>query len=404
MSMVTERPPDTGASLGNDRIPDLKHRTHGVAAVAKASAAAVDAEARFPREALEEMRRQRLLGIMIPKSLGGEGTGLAEVMDTCYTLGQACSSTALMYAMHQVKVGCITRHGAGNDTIEHIMRRIASDQLLIASSTTEGTAGGSLRSSEAAIERDGNSISLTRKATVISYGAEADGIVTTARHSSDAAVTNQVLLVLLKGDYTLDRTQSWDTLGMRGTHSEGYLLRAKAPAGQILGDPYETIHTQTMVPYAHLLWSAVWAGIATAATANAQAFIRHAARHAQGRMPPGAVNLARCMAELQTLRGMLSATLRRYEDAQNDERKLSSLEFQSQITLLKVQSSELAVGIVLGALRAAGLAGYRNDSEFSIGRQLRDVLSAPLMIHNDRMLANATPATLLLPLPTSISS
>jgi len=107
---------------------------------------------------------------------------------------------------------------------------------------------------------------------------------------------------------------------------------------------------------------------------------------------------------LQTLRAMLASTLRNYQEAQSDERKLSSLEFQSQITLLKVQASELAVGIVLGALRAAGLAGYRNDSEFSIGRQLRDVLSAPLMIHNDRMLANATPATLMLPLPTSISS
>jgi acyl-CoA dehydrogenase len=404
MSIVTERPPDTGASLGNDRIPNLKHRTQAVAAVAKASAAAVDGEGRFPREALEEMRRQRLLGIMIPKSLGGEGTCLAEVVDTCYTLGQACSSTALIYAMHQVKVGCITRHGIGNDTIEHMMRRIASDQLLIASSTTEGTAGGNVRSSEAAIERDGDSISLTRKATVISYGAEADGIVTTARHSPDAAVTNQVLLVLLKGDYTLDRTHSWDALGMRGTHSEGYLLRAKAPAGQILADSYDTIHARTMVPHAHLLWSAVWAGIATAATANAQAFVRLAARHAQGRMPPGAANLARCMAELQTLRGMLAATLRNYEHAQSDERKLSSLEFQSQITLLKVQASELAVGIVLSALRAAGLAGYRNDSEFSIGRQLRDVLSAPLMIHNDRMLANAAPATLMLPLPTSISS
>jgi acyl-CoA dehydrogenase len=49
------------------------------------------------------------------------------------------------------------------------------------------------------------------------------------------------------------------------------------------------------------------------------------------------------------------------------------------------------------------LSGYRNDSEFSIGRHLRDVLSAPLMINNDRILANLATPALMTPLPTSIS-
>jgi acyl-CoA dehydrogenase len=48
------------------------------------------------------------------------------------------------------------------------------------------------------------------------------------------------------------------------------------------------------------------------------------------------------------------------------------------------------------------LSGYRNDSEFSIGRHLRDVLSAPLMINNDRILANLGTASLMTPLPTSL--
>ena len=40
------------------------------------------------------------------------------------------------------------------------------------------------------------------------------------------------------------------------------------------------------------------------------------------------------------------------------------------------------------AMRACGLSGYRNDGDYSIGRHLRDVLSAPIMINNDRILAN----------------
>jgi acyl-CoA dehydrogenase len=49
------------------------------------------------------------------------------------------------------------------------------------------------------------------------------------------------------------------------------------------------------------------------------------------------------------------------------------------------------------------LSGYRNDSEFSVGRHLRDILSAPLMINNDRILANLGMTSVMTSLPTSIS-
>jgi hypothetical protein len=100
----------------------------------------------------------------------------------CYALGRACASTAMIFAMHQTKVACLVRHGAGSAWHETLMRRVASEQLLLASSTTEGQNGGNIRSSAAAVEHMGAEISLVRNATVISYGAQADGIVTIARH------------------------------------------------------------------------------------------------------------------------------------------------------------------------------------------------------------------------------
>ena len=63
------------------------------------------------------------------------------------------------------------------------------------------------------------------------------------------------------------------------------------------------------------------------------------------------------------------------------------------ITLTKVEASELAAATVMSAMRACGLSGYRNDGDYSLGRHLRDVLSSPIMINNDRILSNlATPA------------
>ena len=391
------------ARVINVRQNDLTARARAAADVAKSNAAAVDAEARFPSESFAEIRKQRLLGLQVPTALGGEGASIAEIADVCYILGQACSSTALIYAMHQIKMACITRHAKGNAALDRILGRIAAEQLLMASSTTEGQAGGNVRSSEAAVVHDAGQVTLERKATVISYAVEADGIVTTARRSADAAGSDQVLLVLLKADYTLERLQVWDTLGMRGTHSEGFTLRARAAAEQIMPEPYERIHAQTMVPFAHLLWGSVWAGIAAAAAGKAQAFIRHAARGSNGQMPPGAAHFTQAVSTLRTLRGVLAANLRSYEAIMSDDKAISSLEFQAMITLTKVQASELAVTTVLSSLRACGLSGYRNDTEFTIGRLLRDVLSAPLMINNDRILTNLATTSLMTPLPASIS-
>jgi acyl-CoA dehydrogenase len=401
--MEAQRAVNPGTQILNACTTSYSARARLASEAALLHAPLVDAAARFPSEAFAEIKKQRLLGVMVPEALGGEGATVAELADVCFVLGQGCASSALIFAMHQIKMACIIRHAKGNAALEGILREVATEQLLLASSTTEGQAGGNVRSSEAPVERVGDEVTLERKATVISYAMEADGIVTTARRAPDAAATDQVLLVLLKKDYTLERLQSWDTLGMRGTHSEGFTLRARAPAQQILPDPYEKIHPQTMVPHAHLLWGSVWTGIAAAATAKAQAFVRNALRASGGQMPPGAAHFTQAASSLRTLRGVLSSALRSYQTVMADEKALGSLEFQTMITLTKVQASELAAATVFAALRACGLSGYRNDSEFSIGRHLRDILSAPLMINNDRILANLAMTSVMTSLPTSIS-
>ena len=381
---------------------DLKTRARAVATIAANNAVDVDNASRFPAEAVAALKEHRLLGILVPRDLGGEGAAIADVADVCYLLGQSCSSTAMIYAMHQIKVACVTRHMRDNAVLANITRRLCAEQLLLASSTTEGQSGGNVRSSEAPVEYVDGRISLERKASVISYGAHADGIVTTARRSADAAGSDQVLVAFLRADYTLTRLQGWNTLGMRGTCSEGYTLKATGEAGQILPDPYEVIHAQTMVPFAHLLWGSVWTGIAAGATTRAQAFIRQAMRTSNGQLPPGAPQFTKALQTLRTLRGMLANSLRAYETRMNDPKALAAVDFQSLITLTKVEASELAVSVVMSAMRACGLSGYRSDGDFTIGRYLRDVLSSPIMINNDRILANLASSSFMTPIPTSM--
>jgi acyl-CoA dehydrogenase len=146
---------------------------------------------------------------------------------------------------------------------------------------------------------------------------------------------------------------------------------------------------------ANLTWSAVWAGIAAAAVDRARAFVRGMVRKSGGQMPPGAVHLTRANATLATLRGAIASALQHYESILAEAEAVAGLEFQTRLNLHKVTASELATAVVMSTLQANGLSGYRNDGDFSITRQLRDVLSSSIMINNDRTLANTASTALL---------
>jgi acyl-CoA dehydrogenase len=386
---------------GTPLAADLKLRVEAVARVAGAHADAVDRDARFPTEAFAAARTERLLGLLVPAELGGDGGTLSDAAEACHALGRACASTGMVFAMHQIMVAILVRHGLGSAWHRSMLRDLGAHQRLIASSTTEGTGGGDLRASACAVQVDGGRMSLAKNATVISYGAEADAVVTTARRAPDAAPSDQVLVALLKKDYRLDPQSGWDTLGMRGTCSAGFALTGAGEPEQVLPVPYQDIHMRSMMPIAHLTWSSVWTGVAAGAVERARAFIRNV-RRSGAPLPPGAAHLTRATASLQTLRALVASSLQRFESIAGQPEELDSLAFQTAMNLLKVNASETALATVMSAMQACGLAGYRNDGAFSISRALRDILSAPVMINNDRILANAAGAPLLMEIPATL--
>ena len=268
----------------------------------------MDAEARFPEEAIAALKAENLFGIMVPQSLGGEEASVSDVVDVCYRLGRACSSTGMIYAMHQVKAACVVHHGLDSAWHRDFMARMISGQLLLASSTTEGGGGGNVRSSEAPVEQSDGRVTLVRNASVISYGAQADAVVTTARRNADADASDQVLVVFDKKNYSLEKTGGWDTLGMRGTCSAGFSLKAVGDPAQVMTIPYSVIHTQSMVPTSHLMWAGVWCGVAAGAVERARKFMRKAAR-AGGDLPPGMPHFTKALASLRSLRALIAASL-----------------------------------------------------------------------------------------------
>jgi acyl-CoA dehydrogenase len=347
----------------------------------------VDARARFPAEAFDALKRKRLLGILVPTSAGGDGAGIAEVVEICHELGQRCASTAMIYAMHQIQVACLARHAGDSAWLKTFLKRVADEQLLLASATSEAGVGGDVRSSICAIEQHNGRFILAKEATVISYGAESDGILVTARRTPHSPASDQVIVVLPRSGYRLEQESGWDTLGMRGTCSNGYQLTGSGEMAQVIPVPYAEVSAMTMLPVSHLVWSAVWLGIATDAVARARAWVQAQARK-RGGAPASAARLAEATSMLQLMKANVVAALRRYEAALGVEDELATAGFAVAMNNLKIGTSQMAVEVIGQALLVCGLSGYRNDTPYSLGRHLRDAHSAALMVNNDRILAN----------------
>jgi acyl-CoA dehydrogenase len=206
------------------------------------------------------------------------------------------------------------------------------------------------------------------------------------------------VLVLTRGDEaSLEQTSSWDSLGMRGTCSPGYVVRARITPDHVLPAPFAEIAAQTMVPVTHILWAQVWLGIATAAYDRARAFVRGQARATPGTVPPVAGRLSALAAKLHAMRAEVSAATEEYAEMIESEASpddLFTMGYAIRINALKISASERVADICRDALAVCGIVGYKNDTPFSVGRHLRDSLSATLMIANDRI--HATNAALLL--------
>ena len=342
---------------------------------------------------LVPLRAARMLSAFVPIELGGYGARIDELALQCEALGGACASTGMIYAMHQIQVACLVRHGLPQPVFADYLRRLAAQQRLVASVTSEAGVGGSVRTSISPVERTDKGCTFFKSGTVVSYGEQAQDLLTTVRRAVDAPASDQVLVLTCGDQHAMKLTGTWDALGMRGTCSPAYEVRANFPESQIVPAHFADILGHTMLPFAHVLWGSVWLGIATDAVARARAWLRSVARQMPGQTPPAAFRFAELSAQLQMMRALVHDASHRYGALldRDDHDMLSSVGFGLSMSEVKISASRLVVEIVSGALRVCGTNGYRNDSPYSLGRHLRDAHSAALMIGNDRILASNAP-------------
>ncbi len=353
----------------------------------------VDRDARFPAETLAALREQGALSAFVPTGLGGGGVSLQAIAHACFELGRRCGASAMVLAMHQIQVVTLVRHLPDGGWHEEYLRDVVRCQRLIASVTSEvGTGGDMGRSVAAVTPTPSGTVTFEKQAPTVSYGRYADDLLTTLRRAPDAEPSDQVVALTRSEQVQLEPMGTWDPLGMRGTCSPGYVVRAELLPEQVLPTPFNRVMAESMVPVSHILWSHLWLGIATDAFDRARAFVRAEAKRSPGTTPPAAMKLSHVMSELSLLRAEVGLALREFTEA--DRERLNTMAMALRFNNLKIAASEQAPRVCQGALGVCGIMGFKNDTPFSVGRHLRDTMSACLMVANERI--HQTNASLLL--------
>ncbi|MER7625338.1 acyl-CoA dehydrogenase family protein [Streptomyces sp. NPDC126503] len=353
-----------------------------------------DTEAAFPVEALDALRRTRLLGLLVPAAEGGLGGDLADVLTATRRLGREDMSLAMIFAMHCQQVAALVQH-AGGALREELLPRIGAGEVYLASVTTEAGKGGALLTATTSLRQSEGHLLLDRFAPIVTGGAHADGFLVTMR-SPDSEDDHAVSLVYAdRNQLEVASAGGWDPHGMRASHSGALHLRGAVPGHQVVGEHgrFRDIVTHTFGPLAHLGWSAAWLGTAEGALARTVGMLRSARTRGGASLDSELLltRLARVRHRLEAVAALLDRTLDTvtHEDA-------SRPRVQLLVNGLKVTASEQCHAAVQELVDAVGLRhGYLRDSPVALERALRDLRSASLNFSNDRLLLADGKLTLL---------
>lgn len=378
-------PTGLAALAGSTGLPGLTELTDQVAAVAAAHLERTDREAVFPVEALDEMRRTGLLGLLVPAAYGGLGGGLRDVVEACTSLGRVDMSVAMIYAMHCQQVAAVVGHG--NERLRaELLPRVADGGSYLASVTTEAGKGGHLLTSEAALDATGDELDVDRFAPIVTGGAHADGFLVTMR-ALGATSPHQVSLVYAHRDQlTVERTGDWQPLGMRASHSVALRLRGRVPGHHVVGahGDFRSVVTSVFGPMAHLTWAASWLGTAAGALSRVLRMLR--APENRTRVDLGSELLLTRLSQARRRLDTVHALLARVERTVIRSPDLSLPGIQLQLNALKITAAEECFAVVDGLVDAVGMRhGYLRGSPTRLEHALRDLRSASLNYSNDRL-------------------
>jgi acyl-CoA dehydrogenase len=360
-----------------------------VLAVARRHAARTDHEGRFPLEGLQALRSSGLMGMFVPTEHGGLGGDVHVYAATARALAGECMSLASIWVMHAFQVDALVRFG-DEELRRDLLPRLAAGKTYVASVTTEPGSGADLFTSEAPLHVNGDLASFERRAPVVTGARHADGFLISLRSSADAEPTDVTLVYADRDQLIITENGGWDTLGVRGTESLGLELAGTVPLRNLVGGAggFGEVARESMIPLAHVGWSASWLGAAQASFSKLLTWLRDPKRRGGPDVRSELVRerLARIRVDLDMVSAYLAKVCDLVAEAQRDGGSLAMPRAQLHLNGLKLAASELTFKAANDMVQLAGLSGgYSRSAPIPFERTFRDLRSGPLNYSNNRL-------------------
>tara|TARA_R100001163_G_C5063610_1_gene200959 strand:+ start:1211 stop:2344 length:1134 start_codon:yes stop_codon:yes gene_type:complete len=325
-----------------------------------------DREARFPKEALEEMAQLGMMGMMVPPEWDGAGTDTVSYAMALEEIAAGDGSVSTIMSVHN-SVGCmpILRYGT-DDQKERFLKPLARGEMIGAFCLTEAHAGSDASAIKTRARKDGNKWVIDGSKQFITNGSTAGVSLVFAVTDPDAGkrgISAFLVPTDTKG-YVVERIEkkmglnASDTCALRfegvevtpdlmlGQEGQGYKIALSNLEGGRIG-----IAAQAL-------------GIARAALDYAVGYAKERTSMGQPIMQHQAVGfrLADGATKLHAARQMIL-----HAAALKDAGEPCLIE----ASMAKLFATEMAEGVVSDALQTLGGYGFMKD--FPLERMARDV-------------------------------
>ncbi|NDL58162.1 Rv1679 family acyl-CoA dehydrogenase [Phytoactinopolyspora mesophila] len=355
--------------------PPLEAALVPVLAAARAAAVDVDAEGRFPQEAVAALRESGLLGLTLPTDAGGMGRGPEELADTLSRIAAVCGSTAMVYLMHVS--AAMTVAAAPPAGQPKLLRQMADGTTLGTLAFSEPGSRSHFWAPTSQAIADGDGTRLAAEKSFVTSAGHADiYVVSTMTPAGQADGEPAVDLVAVPADRDgVSVSAPWRGLGLRGNASSPMTFALGTAAGDRIGPAGGgfQLMLEAVLPWFNLGNAAVSVGLA-------QAAVDAAVKHASGARLE---HLDESLAHLPTIRAQLSkmsielAATRSYLNT--TARSLAAPDDTTTLHVLgvKAMANDAALRITDAAMRVCGGAAFSN--RLQLERFFRDARAGHVM-------------------------
>lgn len=186
--------------------------------VVAGQAQVVDQEAKFPKQAIERLGREGLLGLCVAESDGGHGQGPAVFAAVSEELARRCGSTAMVFVMHVASAQVIQSSKKHSERAK-LLREIASGRHLTTLAFSERGSRSQFWAPVSRLVKDERGYVTNAFKSWVTSAHHADSYVSSGQMPGAASPAESTLYLIPRGRDGVRVAGSFDGLGLRGNDS-----------------------------------------------------------------------------------------------------------------------------------------------------------------------------------------